>query len=111
MVTLFNNLVKGLHLSDNCEIKHLIAYSFPCKLCNCLILRGGGISVIALILLGSNSIPHRDTMNPNNFPKVTPKTHFFELRQTLNSSNLLNIFISISRYCFLILDLANKSST
>ena len=58
MVPFFNNLVKGLHLSDNCEIKCLIACIFPSKLCNYLILEGGGMSAIALILLRSISIPH-----------------------------------------------------
>lgn len=58
MIPFFNNLVKGLHLFDNCEMKHLIACNFPYKLCNYLILERGGISIIALILLGSISIPH-----------------------------------------------------
>ena len=111
MIPFFNNLVKGLHLFDNCEINHLIACIFPCKLCNCLVLDRGGISVIALILLGSISIPHRDKINHNNFHKVTPKTHFFGLRRTLNSNNPSNIFINISGCYFLVLHLANKSLT
>ena len=72
--------MKGLHLSNNYEIKHLITCNFPCKLCNCLILEGGGIFVIALNLLGSTSIPHQGTINLNNYFEVTPKTHFFGLR-------------------------------
>jgi len=72
--------VKGLHLFNNYEIKHLIACIFLCKLCNYLILEGGGMSDIALIFLGSISIPHQDTINSNNFLEVTPKTHFFGLR-------------------------------
>ena len=35
---------------------------------------------MALILSGSTSIPLSLTICPNNFPEVTPKTHFFGLK-------------------------------
>lgn len=110
MITFFNNLVKGLHLSDNCEKKCLIAYIFPCKLCNFLIFEGGGIFVIDLILLGSTLVPCQDIINPNNFPEVTLKTYFFGFNRILSSRSQSNIIINTFGCCSLVLDLANRSS-
>ena len=89
----FNNFVNGLHLSESCAINLLMACNLPCKLCNCFRFARGCIFTTAFTLLESISIPHRDTINPNNFFEVTPKTHFFGFNLTLCSNNLSKTLI------------------
>ena len=61
------------------------------------------VPILAFILLGSTSIPHLDTINPNNLLEVTPKTHYFEFNLMLNSKSLSKKIINTSGCCFLIL--------
>ena len=56
-------------------------------------LLGGGISNIALILVGSTSIPLSLTKKPNNFPVITQKVHFCGLNLSLYAFILLKNFL------------------
>ena len=74
----------GSHMSVNLAMKRLIYYSLPRKPLISLSVLGAGMSSMALIFLGSTSIPRSLTMCSSNFPKVTPKVHFLGFNLSLN---------------------------
>ena len=63
----------GSNLFVNLAMKRLIYCSLPRKPLIYLSVLGVGMSSMALIFLGSTSIPRLLMMCPSNFPKVTPK--------------------------------------
>ena len=56
----------------------------------------GFISTITLILSRSTSIPLWLTINPNSFPDVTPKVHFFGFNHNLQNWILSKNFLKAS---------------
>ena len=74
----------GSHMSISLAMKRLIYYNLPRKPLISLLVLGAGMSSMALIFLGSTSIPHSLTMYPSNFPEVTPKVHFLGFNLSLN---------------------------
>ena len=103
--------LKGIHLSDNLEIKRLIDCIRPCKLLSSLKLVGSGISEMALTFSGSTSMPRYDTMKPSSFLKRTPKTHFFGFSRTLCLTRRTKICLKTSTCPYHVVDLANISLT
>ena len=59
---------------------------------------------MALILDGSTSIPLSLTKNPNNFPAVTPKVHFYKSNLNLYSLILSKNFLKFVVWFSLSLD-------
>ena len=57
---------------------------FPFRLCTSLIVFGGVSSIIAHTFSRLTSIPLWETMNPRNFPTVTPNTHLLEFNFILS---------------------------
>ena len=81
-------------MSVSLAMKRLMYYNLPRKPLISLSILGAGMSSIALIFLGSTSMPRSLTICPNNFPEVTPKVHFLGFNLSLNcrilSKNLSN---------------------
>ena len=59
----------------NQAMKSPSATSLPVRRCNLFLFLGGGVSMTALIWSRLTSIPLWLTMNPKNFPALTPKAH------------------------------------
>ena len=71
---------------------------------------GGGISMIALTLIGSSSIPPLLTTNLRNFPEDTPKKHLRGFIRSLNFRNRSKTLRRSSRWLFFFLLLTARSS-
>ena len=72
----FNVWKKGRHLSVALETNLFKTATLPFKLCTSLTVFGGANFILAWILSRLTSIPLWDTMNPKNFPAITPNAHF-----------------------------------
>ena len=64
---------KGKHFFVALDTNLFSAATFPLRLCTSFTFLGGFISIMARILSEFASIPLCDTINPRNFPAVTPK--------------------------------------
>ena len=73
----FNVQKKGRHLSIALEMNLFNAATLPFRLYTSLTVFGGANSIMARIFSKLTSIPFWDTMNPRNFPAITPNTHLF----------------------------------
>ena len=101
----------GLHMSVNLAMKRLIYCSLPRKPLISLSVLGAGMSSMALIFLGSTSIPRSLTMCPSNFPEVTPKVHFLGFNLSLNCRILSKNLYSTAKWSTLSWDFTIMSST
>ena len=105
------SLKMGSQVEVSLVMNRLMYCSRPKKPLISFLLLGGDISNIALILDGLTSIPLSLTKNPNNFPVVTPKVHFYgfnlNLYSLIHSKNFLKFVVWFS----LSLDFTIISST
>jgi hypothetical protein len=81
------------------------------NLCTSFLVCGGCIWRIAFILLGLALMPLVDTKQPSTLPRVTPKTHFFELSLSLASHILAKVSVRLDMYKVIFLLATTMSST
>ena len=72
------------HMSVSLAMKQLIYCNMPRKPLISFSVLEVGMPSMALIFLGSTSIPNSLTMCPSNFLEVTPKVHFLGFNLSLN---------------------------
>src|SRR6185503_17526652 len=80
----------GSHIVVSLDMNLLIYCNRPINPRICFSVLGGGIDMIALILVGSISIPLELMTYPKRLPEVTPKAH-------LDGFNLILYFLSLSK--------------
>ena len=75
----FSMRKKGLSLFVNWAMKRPSGARRPVRRCNSFLLFGGSVSMTTLIWSGLTYIPIWVTINPINFPALTPKAHLVKL--------------------------------
>src|SRR6187397_3156988 len=80
----------GSHIVVNLDMNLLMYCNRPINPRICFSVLGGGIDMIALIMVRSISISLELMTYPKSFPKVNPKAH-------LDGFNLMLYFLSLSK--------------
>ena len=93
----FNTLKNGMHLFVALKTNLFRATTFPVKLCTSFTVFHDSTSIIAFTLFGFASIPHWDTMNPENSPEATVKTHFARFNFILYLRSVLKVSFRSSK--------------
>src|SRR6187397_821112 len=83
----------GSHIVVSLDMNLLMYCNRPMNPRICFSVLGGGMDMIALILVGSISIPLELMTYPKSFPEVTPKAH-------LEGFNLMLYFLNLSMNFF-----------
>lgn len=94
LTSFFNKWVKSLHLCLSWEMNILTKFIFPWRILSWLRFLVVGMLTMAFTLLGSFSISLFETIKLSNFPKVTPKSHFWVLNLSLYLSRIWNTYSS-----------------
>src|SRR3954470_24326324 len=88
----FSNLYSGKAFSPSRLTNRLTAATQPASHCMSFRHVGRFMFKMALIFFGLTSIPRWETINPNNLPAGTPKTHFLGLSVMLYFQSLSKVY-------------------
>ena len=102
---------KGRNLSLAHETNLFNAAILPFKLCTSLTIFDGASSIIVRTFSGLTSIPLWDTINPKNFPVVTPNVHLLGFNFILYVRSVSKVSRRSSRWSSFHMLFTSMSST